>query len=215
MYTLYWETLSGSIGPHVMLEELGVEYTLRHIDMARGEHRAESYKAICPSMRIPALKFADGVVIGETSAIMLTLGERHPDAELLPLPGSADKPVFLYWLLHMATQGYPTFSRSWHPEQFTDDPNGEAGIKCVADANLDAFFQSIEEGIEGSTTFLKRGFTCLDIYLCMLTLWMPDRPSFLANYPKIERVCSGVERRRSYQTVAQLHGLLEETINAD
>lgn len=210
MYRLYWEKLSGSIGPHVMLEELGVEYSLTHIDMARMEHRTPGYRAICPSMRIPALQVGGADVLGETSAIMLLLAERHPDARLAPLPSDWDRPSFLYWLMHMATQGYPTFSRSWHPEQFTDDEAGEPGIKRIADRNLADFFRSIESGISGKDSFLDRGFSCLDIYLAMLTLWVPDRADFLDRHPRIQSVCAAVENRPSYRKVASLHGLLDQ-----
>lgn len=208
MYRLYWEKLSGSIGPHVMLEEIGAEYDLAYIDMGKSEHRTPAYRDICPSMRIPALHF-ESTVIGETAAIMLALGERHPESPLVPIPSDPDRPVFLYWLMHMATQGYPTFSRSWHPEQFTDDPDGQPGIKAIADENLAAFFASVEGGIHGEGAFLERGFSCLDIYLTMLTLWMPDRDSFLERHPRIGAVCATVERRPSYKAVAHLHGLTD------
>jgi glutathione S-transferase len=214
MYKLYWETLSGSIGPHIMLEELGTEYSLHHIDMAKMEHRGAAYRAICPSMRVPALQFENGAVIGETSAIMLILGERHSESPLVPRPSDEDRPRFLYWLLHMATQGYPTFSRSWHPEQFTDERDGEAGIKRIANRNLAAFFQTLEDGVKGEASFLERGFSCLDIYLTMLTLWMPDRDAFLSRHLRIGDVCDAVESRPSYRKVAQLHGLVEDPVPA-
>ncbi|WP_135504107.1 glutathione S-transferase family protein [Roseovarius aestuariivivens] len=209
MYRLYWEKLSGSIGPHVMLEEIGANYELKYIDMGNFEHRSQAYKAICPSMRIPALELEDGPVIGETAAIMLTLGDRHPDAGLVPALDDHDRPEFLYWLLHMATQGYPVFSRTWHPEQFTDDPTAEAGIKRIAEQNLATIFASFEAGIKGRTSFLKRGFSCLDIYLTMLTLWIPDRPAFLSRHPRIAAVCHAVAGRPSFEKVVRMHGLLD------
>lgn len=105
MYTLYWERLSGAIAPQVMLELVGADYGLRHVDMAADEHRGPACTALCPSQRVPALTLPDGTTIGETAAIILTLGERHPEAGLVPGQGDPDRAAFLYWLTFMATIG--------------------------------------------------------------------------------------------------------------
>jgi len=214
MFTLYWEKLSGSIAPHLMLEEIGAEYTLQYIDMGKKEHRGAVYRAICPSMRIPALAIPGGGTIGETGAITLYLGERFPQSGLVPMPGDSDRPEFLFWLMHMATQGYPTFSRAWHPEQFTDDAAAEDGIRQIGEKNLEDLFDSLEAGVSGEPYFLPRGFTALDIYLTMLTLWMPDRPRLFATRPRLGELCAAVEARASYREVARFHGLIPEDTSA-
>ena len=77
-YTLFWEAMSGAMAVELLLEEMELDYTRVPVDMARGEHRSPDFLALNPTGQIPALRLPDGTVIGESAAIILTLGERHP-----------------------------------------------------------------------------------------------------------------------------------------
>ena len=205
MYTLYWERLSGAIAPQAMLEEIGADYRRIPVDMTAGEHRGSAFRGINPAMRVPALRMPDGVVIGETAAIALVLGERHPEAGLVPAAGDADRATFLFWLMAMATGGYPVFSRAWHPEQFTLDDSANETVSLVALRQLDEFFAIVDGVIAGKPYFLPRGFSALDIYLTMLTEWMSDKPALFAANPKLARLCGAVAERPAYRAVMEQH----------
>jgi len=204
-YTLFWERLSGAIAPHVLLEEMGIDHRLVHVDMSTGDHRAESYRTLNPVMRVPALRLPDGTVIGETSAIILVLGEHHPDNALVPDHSDPDRPAFLFWLTSMAANGYPIFSRAWHPEQFTMDNEGNESVRKRAAIHLDEFFSVIDSAIEGSPYFLKRGYTALDIYLTMLTEWSADRDALFKANPRIGALCKAVLEKPAYRKVIGAH----------
>ncbi|WP_269582666.1 glutathione S-transferase family protein [Roseibium sp. Sym1] len=204
-YTLFWERLSGAIAPHVMLEELGVDHRLVHVDMAAGDHRRETYRSINPVMRIPALRLPDGTVIGETSAIMLVLSEAHAGSGLVPGLDDPDRPAFLFWLTSMAANGYPIFSRAWHPEQFTTDDQANESVRQRAESHLAEFFSVINGAIEGNPYFLPSGYTALDIYLTMLTEWSADRQALFAANPRIAALCGAVMKRPAYRKVIGMH----------
>lgn len=204
-YTLFWERLSGAIAPHVMLEEMGIEYRLVHVDMSCREHRQEAYRAINPVMRVPALRLPDGTVIGETAAITLVLGDTCPDAGLVPSQRDPERPVFLFWLCSLATNGYPIFSRAWHPEQFTTDDQANESVRLRAETHLKEFFSIVDKAIEGTPFFLKRGYSALDIYLTMLTEWSADRQALFRSNPRVGALCRAVMARRAYRTVLEMH----------
>jgi glutathione S-transferase len=187
------------------LEEIGADYRKIHVDMAANAHRDSTYRRINPVMRVPALELPDRIVIGETSAIALVLGERHPDAGLVPLVGEADRPTFLFWLIAMAANGYPVFSRAWHPEQFTSDDSANESVRLRAEQHLMEFFATIDSAIEGKPYFLARGFTGLDIYLTMLTEWSPDRQALFTDNPRLAALCSAVLERPAYKKVIAQH----------
>jgi glutathione S-transferase len=207
MYTLYWERLSGAIAPQVMLEEIGVDYDKKLVDMAAGEHFGAEYRAINPAAQIPALKLPDGRIMGETAAMAIVLGERHPESRLVPQADDPDRPSFLFWLLYMAVSGYKTFSRAWHPEQFTTDESGNDTVRLAAEHQLALFFDVLEGGIGGDPYFLSRGFTALDIYLTMLTGWHGDRAALFQGNPKIDLLSATVEDRPAYRKVMDDHGI--------
>src|SRR5881392_940974 len=59
----------------------GIEQVM--IDLTRGEHRSESFLAINPFGRVPALVLDDGRVLCETRAICTYLEGLHPEPNLM------------------------------------------------------------------------------------------------------------------------------------
>ncbi len=206
-YTLYWERWSGAIFPQALLEEIGAPYRKEYVDMGAMAHRSPDYLAINPAAQVPALRLPDGRVMGETAAMAIVLGERHPDAGLVPGPDHPDRTVFLHWLLHMAANGYKTFSRYWHPEQFTEEASAEPSIKARGKEDLDALYGLLNRMAMGRDSFLESGFGALDIYVTMLTAWAPDPQALLEENQKLAAICGAVKARPSYQRVMQDHGL--------
>ena len=205
MYTLYWERLSGAIVIEAMLEEMAVPYQTVAIDMAAGEHLQPRYLAINPTGQVPAIRFPDGGVMGESAAIVLAIGDRHPNSSLVPLARDVDRPQFLYWLLYMATTGYTTAGRVGHPERYTTDAEAVGSIYAAAEAHYDRLFDVLNDAIQGSPYFLARGYSVLDACLTMLSLWHPDSKRLYAENPKVSALCRAVMSRESFARVLSKH----------
>jgi glutathione S-transferase len=62
---------------------LGLEVTLRQVDLLKGEQRAPEYVALNPNMRMPTLKDGD-TVLWEANAIAQYLASKKPQSGLLP-----------------------------------------------------------------------------------------------------------------------------------
>lgn len=197
--------MSGAIAPQCLLEEMGLAWRKVPIDMVAAAHESPDYIAVNPTRRIPALLTPTGKTIGETGAIIVMLGEWHPESGLVPGPGETDRADFLFWLFYMASVGYPTFSRSWHPEQFKQEESAHGSIRETADADLDVLFGVLDGGIEEESTFLSRGFTALDIYLAMIARWHPDREALFGKYAKVAAVCEQTEKRPACANVMEDH----------
>jgi len=211
MYMLFWETISGAMAPQAMMEEMGITYEKIAIDMAANEHQTEAYLTQNPTGQVPALKLGDGRIMGESAAIVLFLGEQHPEGKLVPLPGDQERPAFLFWLMYMATSGYMTFGRSCHPERHTTDQEALDSVRRAAEAQIGRFFETLESAIAGDPYFLPSGFSSLDIYLTMLTTWHADKVALFENNPKIAKLCAAVEARPAYQRVMEDHNLSPRT----
>ena len=136
---------------------------------------------------------------------IVMLGEWHPESGLVPQPGETDRADFLFWLFYMASVGYPTFSRAWHPEQFVQQESAHESIRKTADANLNVLFGVLDGVIEGRSTFLRRGFSALDIYLAMIACWHPDRDALFRKFTKIASVCEAIEKRPACRAVMEDH----------
>ena len=62
---------------------LGIEFTLRRIDLLKGEQKTPEYTALNPNQRMPTLKDGD-YVLWESNAIMQYFAGRKPQSGLLP-----------------------------------------------------------------------------------------------------------------------------------
>ena len=83
-YILYGDRRSGSAMVELALAEIGAEAELRPVPVEQDAQLAAEYRRINPMGRVPTLILPDGTVVTESTAILLTLEARHPEAGLLP-----------------------------------------------------------------------------------------------------------------------------------
>ncbi|MCC5987652.1 MAG: glutathione S-transferase family protein [Pararhodobacter sp.] len=204
-YALYWEAMSGAMAVELLLEEIGTDYERIAIDMAAGEHKSESFLSRNPTGQIPALRLPEGATIGESAAIILTLGERHPGA-MVPAPDDVDRPAFLRWLIYMAASPYMTFVQFNHPYRFLDDPQAHDALIANARSRLLKQFSAIEGAISGAPFFLPRGANALDLYLYMLVEFYDDHAGLFEGRPKLEALHGAVAARDSVGRIRPGHG---------
>lgn len=204
-YSLFWEAMSGALVVEVLLEEMGLPYSLKPVDMAAGEHRSKAYLKINPTGQVPALSFPDGTIIGESAAIVLSLGDRHPETGYIPRPNGRERPVFLRWLIFMAASPYMTFVQLNHPERFIDDTAAHDALVDNARCRLLTQFDAIDSAISGSPFFLPIGVTELDFYAFMLVIFFPERERLLVDRPKLRDLFIAVSERESVQKVIKMH----------
>jgi GST-like protein len=78
-----WTTPNGR-KVSIALEELSLPYEVRKVDLGANEQLKPDFLALNPNHKIPVLE-DDGLVIWESGAILLHLGERHdPKGLILP-----------------------------------------------------------------------------------------------------------------------------------
>ena len=95
--TLFHAPNTRSSGTLRLLEEMGVPHRLEVLDLARGEHKADAYRAVNPMGKVPAIRVGETVVT-ETGAIALFLGELFPESGMCPMPGDPLRGPLLRWL---------------------------------------------------------------------------------------------------------------------
>lgn len=81
-----------------MLEEVGVEYELRFVDLYSGAHKAPELVALNPMGKLPILTDGDQVVT-EVAAIGLYLADRYALGRLAPQPSEPARGTYLRWSL--------------------------------------------------------------------------------------------------------------------
>ena len=78
MIDLYTWTTPNGRKVSILLEELGVPYTVHAIDISKDEQFAPDFLKIAPNNRIPAIVDSEtGIQMMETGAIMMYLADKH------------------------------------------------------------------------------------------------------------------------------------------
>ena len=98
MITLYTASTPNGWKASITLEELGLDYTVRPIDLTKGQQKEDWFVAICPNGRIPAIVDHDNddFAVFETGAIMVYLVEKT--GRLMPADAKG-RSLVMQWLM--------------------------------------------------------------------------------------------------------------------
>lgn len=160
-----------------MLEEVGVPYELRTVDLMKGEQKAAAELALNPMGKLPIL--TDGeTVVTESAAIALYLAYRHAYGRLAPRVDDPARATYLRWTLFAPSVIEPaTMARQagWAYKE------GQAGW-----GSYDAMIAATESAIAGRDYLLGDTFSMADVVFGGLLRFLlgfkaiEARPSFTA-----------------------------------
>ncbi len=85
------------------MAECGAEFRFHKVDLGRGEARTPAYLAMNPNGRVPTLVDGD-LVLFESAAICTYIADRHPEAALIPPPGTPEKARHDQWMFWVCTE---------------------------------------------------------------------------------------------------------------
>src|ERR1700712_2332459 len=97
--TLYHSPASRAFTAYWMLEELGVAFSVKTIDIRKGEQKQPAYLKLNPAGKVPTL--TDGpVVVSENPAIAIYLADRYGLGALAPKIEDRDRGAYLKWMVY-------------------------------------------------------------------------------------------------------------------
>ncbi len=167
--TLFHAPLSCSIASRFALTEAGIDHELKIIRVMAGEQHTESYKAINPRSKVPALVVDEGLIT-ESTAILPYIADMVPDKNLFPKAGSYERAVAQSWLGYFSSTVHVSFTGCFRPDRLSMDANAAEGIKT---AHLDLITHSLTPLEEHLTKqdFILDNFSVCDLYLTVFLLW--------------------------------------------
>jgi glutathione S-transferase len=96
--TLYHSPASRAFMAYWMLEELGVPFDVRTVDIRKGEQKQPDYLKLNPAGKVPTL--TDGeVVVSENPAIAIYLADRYGYGGLAPRIEDPERGAYLKWMV--------------------------------------------------------------------------------------------------------------------
>jgi len=107
--TLYHSPASRAFTAYWLLEELGVPFRVRVVDIRKGEQKAAAYLKLNPAGKVPTL--TDGeVVVSEAPAIAIYLADRYGYGTLAPRIDDPDRGAYLKWMVYSSAVVDPVAS---------------------------------------------------------------------------------------------------------
>jgi glutathione S-transferase len=153
------------MAPHAALAEVGVDYELVRVERNADGSNTSAYLALNPWGRIPTLEDGD-LALTESAAILLHLGDRFPDAGLVPAAGTRERSELYRWLVLLTNTLQPALMRVMYPTRF-----GTAGVVEAASADAQIEFGRIDAHLTGREWLVGESRTAADLFLFMLTRW--------------------------------------------
>lgn len=201
---LYHHPYTRASGTVWMLEEVGVAYELKFVDVMAGEQKAPEILALNPMGKLPLLT-DDGVVVTESAAIGLYLADRYAPGRLAPALDDRARGTYLRWSLFAPSviePGAMAKLAGWAAKE------GQVGW-----GSHDAMLVAMEQAITGRDFILGDTFSMADVIFggtlrYMLTFKMIDAlPAFTAYVERLEQRPALQRSIARNAAVAAEHGL--------
>ena len=187
-----------------MLEEVGVEYELKFVDIMSGDQKKEDVTSRNPMGKLPLLVDGDTVVT-ESAAIGLYLADRYAPGRLAPKLDDAARGTYFRWSL---------FAPSViEPGSMARAGKWEVRVGAAGWGSYEDMITTMDSAIEGRDFVLGKEFSMADIIFggtiaYMLAFKMLEsRPSFNAYAERVkDRPAYARSQARNNAVMAE-HGL--------
>lgn len=211
--TLYFAPRTKSGRVRWMLEELGVAYDLRIVDLEGGEGDRVEYRRIHPLGEVPALVDDDLVVLDPT-AICMYLADRFPDRGMAPAAGTPDRAHYYQWMSIAGCVVEPIVQTIFDTTVVSPDPERSPPILAAAMKRWREVGKMLDVAMGGRAYFVGERMTAVDVILGSILMWagqmdlleeLPDLKSYahyLASRSAYKKAAAGARPRFQLKTLA-------------
>jgi glutathione S-transferase len=208
---LHYAPGNASMTPHLVLEELGVPFTLKLVDRANNAHKSPGYLKLNPNGLIPVLVDGD-LVLYETAAIVLHLVDSHPAAGLAPtVLGSPERAHFYKWLVWLSASLQSQMPIYFYTDRYVAPGNaaGAAEVKAATERRIEGLIDQLDALLasHGGPWLLGERFSALDPYAFMLCRWTRNAQRPARTLPHVGPWLQRVLARPATQRVIASEGL--------
>ena len=197
-------TLYGMTSPNVrkvaiMLEELELDYVLRHVAVFGGEQFAPEFLAMNPLAKVPVLVDpALGRPIFESGAILFWLAERS--GAFLPADGPGRYDVMQWLMVQMSLIG-PMFGQLNHFQLLPGDSEPYATGRYTAQA--ERIYGLLNERLSEQEWIAAGAYSIADIATYPWAMYLERHGFDPAPYPALRRWCDAITARPAVARAAK------------
>ena len=161
MIDLYTWTTPNGRKVSIMLEELGVEYTVHPVNISQGDQITPEFLKIAPNNKIPVIVDNDtGATVMESGAIMIYLAEKYGKF----LPASVlDKTEAMEWLMWQMAGLGPMLGQAHHFLHFNPGKSDYAEERFKAE--VERLYGVLDVRLDG------RDYICNEYSIVDMACW--------------------------------------------
>jgi glutathione S-transferase len=190
------------MAPHILLEELNVDFELIKVDRKSNAQKSASYLALNPAGRIPTL-VDDGFAIFESPAICIHLAEAHPNANLVPKIGNKDRALFFQWMMYLTNTLQAELMIYIYPHNHTTDVKATLSIIEAQESRVTAMLELIDRELENKDFLIGNTFSACDCFLFMLSVWADEFKKPPLAYKNLSRYLRQLAKREAIVEVCK------------
>lgn len=173
---LFFAPQTRSITALWMLLEAGAPHEIVRVNIRAPGHPSAEFRQINPMGKVPALQDG-GLGFGETSAILLYIADKFPQAKLAPLPSDPNRGRFLQWLMYPPT--------TIEPAMMEKRRGSEPMTTAAGWGDYDRAMAALEGAMTPGKWLFGDQFTAADLYIAsslgfgMMFGMIDKRPAFV------------------------------------
>jgi glutathione S-transferase len=208
VYTLYYSPGTASMVVHLTLLEIGAPFQLERLDFDRREQHGAEYRRLNPRGQVPTLVI-DGQPYYESAALLMLLAERHPEARLAPLPGSALRPAWYQWIA-FCTTALGSAYRHWFYPQDLGAAEHPPLVREALRTKIEECWALVDAHLAAHGPYmLGEAFSGVDLLATMYMRWSRNMPRPAHTWPALKRLADLVRARPSWKRLYEVEELTE------
>jgi GST-like protein len=208
----FWPTPNGK-KVTILLEELGVPYTVKVVNIGRGDQFTSEFLKISPNNRMPALVDTDAkLAIFESGAIMMYVAEKF--GRFFPQEPAKKYDVIQWVMWQMGNQG-PKFGEQGHFFRASQDAkNGDLTYANTRFANeVHRLYGVMELGLHDKRYLAADEYTIADMICYPWAAGWKLRKIDLAEFPNVKRWMDELEARPALQKAMAVGAEYQEDVS--
>jgi GST-like protein len=208
MYTLYGKKGSGSATTQTALEIIGAPYRLVETASWEPNDAFQELLRVNPLGQIPTLVLPDGSALSESAAILIYLGDAHPESGLLPREASA-RAQAVRGMVFIAANCYAAISIIDYPERWCADADEDDAVKQrIRDgtrARLHKHWEMFADLFPARPYLGGARLGALDIHAAVVSKWSGARKHLEARRPEFYATLLRIESHPQVAAVFAQH----------
>lgn len=203
---LYYKPGACSLATHIVLNELGVPFTLDKTDTAKGKTQSgEAFRTISPNGYVPALVTNGGDIITENPAVLQYLADQFPNAGLAPPNGTMARTRLQEMLNFVSSELHKSFSPFFSKTPVDGDARRQAEV--VVERRVEHIERNLEDG---RAYLLGDTFTVADAYAFVVLNWAGFVGMSLDPWPNTKAYVARVAARPAVVKAMITEGLIKQ-----